>query len=174
MTKKTAIESDATFAAAVAGSMVNDCFGCGPDNPEGMKLKFVHDEQRERFVARFELSKRYTGPPGHAHGGIIATILDEAMGKSNRLCKVVAVTKELTVEYLKLVPLGKPLVAEGWNHSIKGRVLIHMAEIRSAEGEVLARSRGTFITVDPHKMFADHINRDGRGGPDTTDKQLER
>jgi uncharacterized protein (TIGR00369 family) len=54
------------------------------------------------------LDKRYTGPPGHCHGGIIATILDDAMGKVNKLRHVVALTREMTVEYLKPVPLNNP------------------------------------------------------------------
>ncbi len=78
----------------------NYCFVCGQDNPDGMRLKFVLDEERRTFVCRFRLSKRYTGPPGHCHGGIIATILDDAMGKVNKLHHVIALTKEMTVEYL--------------------------------------------------------------------------
>ncbi len=58
----------------------NYCFVCGKDNPDSMHLRFTYDEDRDCFVCRFRLSKRYTGPPGHAHGGIIATILVEAMG----------------------------------------------------------------------------------------------
>ena len=61
----------------------NGCFACGPDNAAGMHLKFTFDEQRRMFVCRFRLDQRYTGPPGHCHGGIIATILDEAMGKTS-------------------------------------------------------------------------------------------
>ena len=70
-----------------------------------MRLRFTYDEERDCFVCRFRLGKRYTGPPGHCHGGIIATILDEAMGKVNKLRHVVALTSEMTVEYLKPVPL---------------------------------------------------------------------
>jgi hypothetical protein len=70
----------------------NYCFGCGKNNPEGMRLKFNYDEDRDCFVCRFRLGKRYTGPPGHCHGGIIATILDEAMGKVNKLRHVIALT----------------------------------------------------------------------------------
>src|SRR6059036_1991934 len=73
----------------------NFCFACGMSNPDGMPLKFVFDEGRDRFVCRFRLSKRYTGPPGHAHGGIIATILDEAMGKVNKLRQVVYLSHRL-------------------------------------------------------------------------------
>ena len=71
----------------------NNCFVCGQNNREGMRLKFILDEQRQTFVCRFRLSKRYTGPPGHAHGGIIASILDDAMGKVNKLHHVVALTR---------------------------------------------------------------------------------
>src|SRR5215469_9456324 len=78
----------------------NNCFVCGPDNPEGMRLVFTLDEQRNVFVCLFNLGDRYTGPPGHCHGGIIASILDDAMGKVNKLRQVVALTKEMTVEYL--------------------------------------------------------------------------
>src|SRR5258708_12288731 len=87
----------------------NHCFVCGQNNKEGMRLKFILDESRQTFICRFRLSKRYTGPPGHAHGGIIASILDDAMGKVNKLHHVVALTREMTVEYLKPVPLHKHL-----------------------------------------------------------------
>jgi uncharacterized protein (TIGR00369 family) len=132
----------------------NRCFGCGPANAEGLRLKFVFNEEEGSFVCRFKLSSRFGGPPGYAHGGIIATILDEAMGKANRIRQVIALTREMTVEYLKPVPLGKQLMAEGWARSVHGRAHFNFAEIRDREGTVLARSRGTFIAIDPHKMFA--------------------
>jgi len=137
----------------------NYCFVCGPDNPEGMHLEFILDEASQTFVCRFSLGKRYTGPPGHCHGGIIATILDDAMGKVNKLHHVVAVTKEMTVEYLKPVPLDKPLRVEGREVSVHGRQHINMAEILNENDEVLARSRGTFIAIDPEKMFGKFVER---------------
>src|SRR5450755_3531882 len=90
----------------------NECFACGQDNAGGMHLKFTFDKRRRMFVCRFSLDQRYTGPPGHCHGGIIATILDEAMGKVNKLREVIALTSEITVNYLKPVPLKQPLRVE--------------------------------------------------------------
>jgi uncharacterized protein (TIGR00369 family) len=136
---------------------INRCFGCGPANPDGMQLKFTLDEARKTFVCRFNLPPRYVGPPGHAHGGIIATILDEAMGKVNKLRQVIALTREMKVEYLKPVPLGKPLVVEGHEKYVRGREHINVAEIRNQKGEVLARSRGKFVAIDPEKMFKKHL-----------------
>jgi uncharacterized protein (TIGR00369 family) len=137
----------------------NHCFVCGPHNLDGMHLRFTYDEERNCFVCRFRLGKRYTGPPGHCHGGIIATILDEAMGKVNKLRDVVAVTSEMTVNYLKPVPLKQPLRVESREVKVKGRRHINSAEILNEKGEVLARSRGLFIAIDAQRMFAKFANR---------------
>jgi uncharacterized protein (TIGR00369 family) len=137
----------------------NHCFVCGKDNPDSMRLRFVYDEDRNCFVCRFRLGKRYTGPPGHCHGGIIATILDEAMGKVNKLRHVIALTSEITVNYLKPVPLKQALRVESREVRVRGRKHINMAEILNEKGEVLARSRGLFIAIDPQRMFARSVGR---------------
>ena len=129
----------------------NLCFACGPDNPHGMHLKFT--QEGNRFVCNFRLGKRYTGPPGHCHGGIIATILDDAMSKLNKLRQVVAVTSRMTVEYIKPVPLNQPLRVESHELSKRARRLTHTAEISDETGKLLARSKGTFIIIDPDKLF---------------------
>jgi len=124
-----------------------------------MRLRFTYDEERDVFVCRFRLGKRYTGPPGHAHGGIIATILDEAMGKVNKLRHVVALTSTITIDYLKPVPLNKPLRVESWEVRVRARYHTNAAEILNQKGDVLARSKGLFIAIDPHKMFAKFVDR---------------
>jgi len=131
----------------------NFCFACGQDNLEGMRLKFHLDDAGKRFVCRFRLGKRYTGPPRHCHGGIIATILDDAMGKLNKLRDVLAMTAKMTVEYIKPVPLYKPLRVESREIGKRGRRLTHTAEILDEKGTVLARSRGVFVIVDPQRVF---------------------
>jgi uncharacterized protein (TIGR00369 family) len=139
----------------------NTCFGCGADNPDGMKLKFFYDQERRRFVSRVRLARRYQGPPGHAHGGIIATVLDEAMGKVNKIRGVIALTSDMRIEYLKPVPLSRPLVVEGWERRVRGREHINVAEIRNQKGELLARGWAKFIAIDPAKMFARYL-KNGR------------
>jgi uncharacterized protein (TIGR00369 family) len=130
----------------------NHCFACGKDNPQGMHLKFIYDEERKCFTCNFRLSKRFTGPPGYCHGGIIATILDDAMGKLNKLRQVLAVTAELKVNYLRPVPLNVPLRAESRELRVRGRRHFHLAEIMNADGKVLARGRGLFIAIDPGRL----------------------
>ncbi len=132
----------------------HNCFGCGPDNESGLQLEFHLNEEHKRFVCDFELPHRFEGPPSHAHGGIIATILDEAMGKVSKLRSIIAVTATMQVNYIRPVPLSTPLVTEGWEVGVNGREHFRAAEIRNPAGEVLATSTGTFIEIDPTRMFA--------------------
>jgi uncharacterized protein (TIGR00369 family) len=130
----------------------NRCFACGPDNVAGMHLKFTFDQQRRMFVSRFRLDERYTGPPGHCHGGIIATILDEAMGKVNKIRQVIALTSKMTVDYLRPVPLHQLLRVESREVSVRGRRHVNRGEILNQKGEVLARGRAVFIAIDPSRF----------------------
>ena len=81
------------------------------------------------------------------------------MGKVNKLRHVVALTKQITVDYLKPVPLNKPLRVESREVKVRGREHINMAEIVNQKGEVLARGQGLFIAIDPHKMFDKFVDR---------------
>ena len=108
---------------------MNHCFACGKDNDQGMKLKFYFDEESRYAICKFRLGRRFTGPPGHAHGGIIATILDEAMGKVNKLRNVIALTKNMNVEYLKPVPLGTTLTVTGREQQVEGKERARQEEV---------------------------------------------
>jgi uncharacterized protein (TIGR00369 family) len=131
----------------------NYCFACGKDNPAGMHLKFTFDQPRKRFVSNFRLSKRYTGPPGFCHGGIIATILDDAMSKLNKQRDVAAATAQLTIEYLRPVPLQTSLRVEAHDVGRRGRRLTRTAEILDQSGNVLAKGRGVFVIINPMQVF---------------------
>src|SRR5450631_1601277 len=130
----------------------NYCFACGKDNIHGMHLNFVYDADRKCFTCRFRLSKRYTGPPGYCHGGIIATILDDAMGKLNKLRQVTAVTAQMKIDYLRPVPLNKPLRVDSRELRVRGRRHFNMAEILNEAGDTLARSHGIFVAIDPKRL----------------------
>ena len=125
----------------------NKCFGCGGDNAGGMKLTFEQDNVKRRIVGRFVLGERYQGRGGFAHGGIIALLLDEAMGKVCRFREVRAVTAELSVEYLKPVSVDKEIIVEGHEARQEGRNLFLEGEIRNEAGEVLARGQGRFVVI---------------------------
>lgn len=139
----------------LAHGTLNGCFGCGEDNAAGLHLKFFIDEQN-RLLCRVHLAAQFQGPPGHAHGGIIAALLDEAMSKANRRRSIVAMTRHIAIDYLRPVPLETELVLEGWSErdakSSSGRKHRCSAELRDTNGTMLASATGVFIEVTPEVL----------------------
>ena len=125
----------------------NKCFGCGGANPRGMHLTFEQDDATNRIRGSFRLGPEYQGGANFIHGGIIATVLDEVMGKVCRFRNARAVTAELTIEYLKPVPVDADLEIEGKEIEMNGRNIHIAGEIRNQTGQVLARARGRFVIV---------------------------
>ena len=136
----------------LAPNPTNTCFGCGGANDRGMKLTFEQDDATERIRGAFKLGAEYQGGPGFIHGGIIATVLDEAMGKLCRFRSVRAVTAELIVEYLKPVSVDAPLLIEAYEVEKTGRNLHFVGEIRNQAGDLLARGRGRFVVIEPREL----------------------
>jgi uncharacterized protein (TIGR00369 family) len=136
---------------------LNRCFGCGQNNRTGLRLKFFVDSDR-RIVCRVRVPRRFEGPPGYVHGGIIATLLDEAMSKANRQFGVLAMTRHMEVEYLKPVPLLTTLELSARRVDVAGRKHHCAAEIRDLSGSVLARGKALFIAIDP-RIILKHLKR---------------
>ena len=136
----------------------NKCFGCGGANGGGMKLAFEQDNDGRRIIGKFRLDERYQGGAGFLHGGIIAVLLDEALGKVCRFRGVRAVTAELTVEFLRPIRVGEEIEVEGREDRMEGRNLYLAGEIRDSGGSVLARGRGRFVVIDAEK-YAEKLKR---------------
>ena len=135
----------------LAHGALNRCFGCGLENPSGLRLRFFTAEDGS-IVCHPRLGRRFAGPPGHAHGGIIATLLDEAMSKANRARGVVAMTRQMSVEYLRPVPLGARLTLTARHLSVHGRRHHCEAQLSDAAGQMLAMGTAVFVVVDPDRF----------------------
>jgi len=132
----------------LAHGALNHCFGCGIENKTGLRLKFFMDDQRN-IISHLRIPKRFEGPPGYVHGGVIATLLDEAMSKANRARGILAMTRQMEVEYLRPVPLQTPLTLTAQHTGNVGRKNHCEAQITNADGITLAKGKALFITVDP-------------------------
>ncbi len=124
----------------------NHCFGCGPANENGLRLEFLIAEDKS-VVCLLEVPERFEGPPGTVHGGIIATLLDEAMSKAIRAQGVTAVTRQMEVEYLRPVHPVTPIRIEGRLLRNEGRKYWTAGRILNPRGRVLAESKGLFIEL---------------------------
>lgn len=140
------------------------CFGCGPANPQGLHLHFnliLTDPAHPVAQATVHLTELHQGPPGHIHGGIVATLCDEAMSKLNRPLNLLAMTRHLEVDYLRPAPLHTPLLLTARHLHREGRKLFHTVELHHPSGDILARGKGLFIVVDPR-----HLTPGSKSQPD--------
>lgn len=124
----------------------NRCFGCGTNNPHGLHLEF-YKAADESVVALPVVADTFEGPAGFLHGGIIATLLDEAMSKAMRAHGLAAMTRHLEVDYLKPVPSTRPLRVEARRTDYEGKKHYAQAQIMNADGEILVRAKALFIEV---------------------------
>jgi len=130
----------------------NRCFGCGPANAGGLHLEFLLAEDG-RVVCLPAIPDSFEGPAGYLHGGIIATLLDEAMSKSVRARGLTAMTRQMEISYLRPVPSGAPLRVEGRLIRSEGRKHWSEARIIDARGHALAEGKGLFIEVRSNQRF---------------------
>jgi uncharacterized protein (TIGR00369 family) len=133
-----------------AHSAHNRCFGCGEANATGLRLEFFLAPDGS-VVSLPAVPNAFDGHPGYLHGGIIATLLDEAMSKAVRAQAGASMTRKMEIEYLRPVPSGMPLRLEG--RVVRSEHRKHWAEARilNENGTVLAEGKGLFIEVHPPK-----------------------
>ena len=123
------------------------CFGCGLANLFGLQMEL--DASEGRIAGRFFVKQDHQGPPGFAHGGVIATALDEAMALLVHAEGTHALTRRLEVDLLGPVPVGSFATVSAWIESRDDRRLELRAELSGEEagGRQLARAAGTFVVV---------------------------
>ncbi len=130
----------------MAHSASNRCFGCGPANAAGLHLEFLLAGDGS-VVSLPTVPNTFEGHPGYLHGGVIATLLDEAMSKATRARGLTTMTRHLEVEYLRPVPSGAPLRVEGCVARSEGRKHWVESRILDAAGKLLAEAKGLFLGV---------------------------
>jgi acyl-coenzyme A thioesterase PaaI-like protein len=124
------------------------CFACGSDHADGLLLRAVAGEG-VAVTARVDITGAHQGAPGLAHGGIVATALDETQGFVLWLLASAGVTAKLEIQYRQPVPIGHTVVTRGWCTGIAGRKVFTAADMHldDADGPLLAQSSGLFIVV---------------------------
>ena len=86
-----------------------NCFVCGENNTNGLRLSFQIDKERRTLRTTFSASPTFQGWDGIVHGGIISTLLDEAMAKLVYELGYAAVTAFLEIKFKKPAPILEPL-----------------------------------------------------------------
>lgn len=122
-----------------------NCFGCHPGNPVGLKMHFY--EKENEVFSWLTVTENLCGWNQMVHGGIISTILDEMMSRCAMFVSdKISFTKSITVEYLRPVPTGTEIVSVARvSERVKKRELRIEGQI-FFNGKQCAKGSGTFVT----------------------------
>ena len=126
------------------------CFGCSERNPRGLALAF-HRVGPHEVACRLTPSADLNGAPGIVHGGIQATILDEAMGYACHTGDddLNVVTVEMQLRYRRPLRTEEPIVARAKVTDIDGRDVHVTGTLSSEDGEVLTEGSARFRMLPP-------------------------
>ena len=119
------------------------CFACGETNPIGMRLHIELGDGTAR--ASWTVGDDYVGWSDKAHGGIIATLLDEVMAWAPSSYDSWAVTAEMTVRYRSPASPGEELVAEGRVVRRRRRIYDVEGTVRAVDGRLVAEGHGRYL-----------------------------
>jgi acyl-coenzyme A thioesterase PaaI-like protein len=123
------------------------CFVCGRRNPIGLKVDFDIDRVNLRITGRFIPRREHQGYGGIMHGGLVSTLLDEAMVKLLWEAGTPAVSASLEIRLIRPARVGNPVIITGWVDHKKGRVIHTGAKLEDSEGAVLAEATGKCVMV---------------------------
>lgn len=123
------------------------CFVCGPNNPLGLKIPFEVDRVGKTIRCEFISGPEYQGFQGITHGGIITTLLDEAMVKLAFELGVSAVTAWMDVRFLAPLMTGDKTYVSATITKEGKKLLEATAEATSVKGKVIAKAVGKLIRV---------------------------
>ncbi len=128
-------------------SSFHGCFGCGPQHDIGLRVRTFR--AGDEVLAPIVVPRRFEGPPGAAHGGIVAAYLDEVLaGAAVNHSGKLYVTGELSVRYVKGTPIERPLLGRGRAVRDSGKYLDLEGTIEDWETrEVVARATGRFFPI---------------------------
>jgi uncharacterized protein (TIGR00369 family) len=133
----------------IPSSRNHNCFGCSPTNPSGLQMRFRTDGKA--LYSRVRVPAHLCGWSNIVHGGVLSTILDEIMSWSAiHLLKRIALTRTMTVEFIKPAPVGSELKAEAWVRETNGQNdAITEGVIYDQKREACARATATFKIFSP-------------------------
>ena len=123
------------------------CFACGETNPIGMGLHIELGEGTAR--TEWLVGDDYVGWSDKAHGGIIATLLDEVMAWAPSSFDSWAVTAELSIRYRSPAAPGETLRASGRVAQRRRRIYDVVGEVRGADDRLVATGRGRYLGASP-------------------------
>jgi uncharacterized protein (TIGR00369 family) len=122
-----------------------NCFVCGGKNPNGLRLSFEIDKEKQTLKTTFVPGPTFQGWDGIVHGGILSTLLDEAMAKLVYELGYEAVTATLEIRFKKPASILEPIRVYGEVTEVSKRLIRAKAYLSKEDGTILAVGNSTFM-----------------------------
>ena len=122
------------------------CFGCGADNPAGLRATFVG--RGEEVLGTMVVTDAMVGAPGRLHGGVMMAFVDEALGLVCLHLGAEAMTASLTVDLRAPAYVGATLTLRAWIERRQGRKWFMRGEVHEGD-RLLAEARGLWMEPRP-------------------------
>ncbi len=134
------------------------CFACGLENETGLKLTF-YSKGSDMVVCNYQIPLRFEGFPGVAHGGVVASILDEAIVRAFMAADPdrFMYTARLMTRYRNPVPIEQPLRIVGTILRDRGRMAESKAELFGPDGTLLAEAEALVVEYPKDDNFAETL-----------------
>jgi uncharacterized protein (TIGR00369 family) len=124
----------------------NHCFVCGEKNQYGLHLKFsIHEG---KVLSEFIPQKVHQGYKDIVHGGIISTIIDEAMVKAAIMQGIPAVTAEINVRFKKTLRVGEKVLIEATIINMNKKIIETSARLKKADDTIIAEGHAKLLRQD--------------------------
>lgn len=117
-----------------------------------LRVEYEFDPRKRRLHGRAWFGPGVSGAPGHAHGGSILAVLDEAMGLAAWMSGHYVMSVRLTTEFLKMLPLGTEARVEAHVARVRGRRVHTVGAVLAPDGAVFARARALFVKLSPEHL----------------------
>ena len=132
-------DDGAGFAEGASLKRLSDdgmCFGCGVNNPIGLRLIF--DWDGDTYFTRFTPNKTLQGWAGRVHGGIIALVLDEVLSRAAlERHGLHWVTAELTTRLVKPSWVNESLTVTGKVDTVRKSLITCSGEVSVSDTGVI-------------------------------------
>ena len=124
------------------------CFVCGGRNEAGLKLTLRTNSERGESEADVVFPSRFQGWEGIVHGGLLATVLDEALIYAAGAKGFKCVTGEITIRFIKPARTDVRQTVKGRFLEDKGRIVLAESEVLDADGAQIARASGKLFKIE--------------------------
>lgn len=114
----------------------------GKSSPIGFHMEL--EVQDSKIIGEACIPIPFQGPPNRVHGGIVATVMDILLSRTQILSDFLGFTADLQVSYKRAVPIDEVLTLEAWIESVDDRMLINRGRI-SCNGKTCATAKGLWI-----------------------------